>query len=109
MAINVSGSNVGGEAPLKIWRGSATTDAQGNFSVDYSAAGFADVPDVFVVGVVNAAAATDKVWATVTTRTSTGATGSALRGLVMLVLGASVRVAAAGATVSVLAVGTPAG
>lgn len=98
-----SGGAVSG---TKAWYGTATTDANGDWSVDITPAGFSASPVVLVGGELNTTTVTDQVWATVRTRSSTTIAGTAIRGVVLAVLGATLRRAAAGATVHVLAVGT---
>jgi hypothetical protein len=91
----------------KIWRGTTTTDANGDWAVDLSSAGFTSAPDVFPTGRLNTATVTDMVWgSTLRTVTATAAAGTLIRGVVLTLLGATLRRAGAGATVHVLAIGS---
>lgn len=102
----VRGYNSGGlVAGMKIWIGSATTDGSGDWSADFSAAGFGGAPTVLALPILNTATVTDMLWSSVTTVSATEATGTAIRGAVLAILGATLRRSAAGATVQVIAIG----
>lgn len=102
LAYNSGGATSG----AKVWYGTATTDASGDWSVSVTSAGFTGSPVVLVTGELNTTTVTDQVWATVRTRSTSTIAGTAIRGVVLAALGATTRRAASGATVHVVAIGT---
>lgn len=96
----------GATAGLRAWYGQTTTDGSGNWSVDISAAGLSALVNVKATAILNTATVTDQVWAVVKTATATTVTGSTLRGVSLVALGATVRAGPTGTTVYVEAVGT---
>lgn len=88
------------------WIGTATTDASGDFTADISAAGFSAAPTVTLAAQLNTTTVTDMVWPTIRTLTATTIDGTAIRGIVLALLGATLRRAAAGVTIHIVAEGT---
>lgn len=82
---------------LKIFTGFATADGNGNFTVNYSAAGFTQTPVVSVTAVLNTGTVTDKAFTAISSASSTQVTGTVLRGnvIVSILIGGapSVRIA----------------
>lgn len=106
-ALCIKAFNSGGAVSgAKAWYGTATTDASGDWTANISSAGFSSSPVVLLAAELNTTMVTDQVWATLRTKSSTSLAGTALRGVVLAVLGATLRRAASGATVHVLAIGT---
>lgn len=89
----------------KIWIGTATTNAYGQWTVDYSAAGFTGTPVVNATCIGPGTAAADIRNADVVTRTATGATGKAVVPAVSVLGLITVGLAGAGLTVMVQAIG----
>lgn len=106
-ALCLKAFNTGGAVSgAKAWYGTATTDASGDWTANISSAGFSASPVVLLAAELNTTTVTDQVWATLRTKSSTSLAGTAIRGVVLAVLGATLRRAASGATVHVLAIGT---
>lgn len=87
--------SAGQTASPKIWTGTVTSDANGDFTVSYATAGFTAVPVVQVTAISpTTGIITDRCWATLQgTPTTTSATGYTLRGVTLLVLGVAQRTA----------------
>lgn len=95
----------GGMDATKIWIGSTTTNS-GTWTVDYSSAGFANAPCVTPIAELSAANVYDRAFASLSGAPSTtNASGYAVRGVNMLVLGASVRTVPDGTKVHIMAMG----
>lgn len=95
--------SAGAIASPKIWYGTVTSDANGDFTVNYASAGFTAPPIVHVSAVLTAALA-DRAWATLSATTATSATGYTLRGITLLLLATTVRTAP-NTVVQVIAIG----
>lgn len=98
-----------GSGPLRVWTGTATSNGDGNWSVNYTAAGFT-APPVVTATAVSPTTDTvqDRAWATLTGVTATGASGYTIRGnlIVSLLIGGGVTTRTAGGTaVHVQAIG----
>ena len=90
----------------RLWVGSATTDANGDWSIDYTAAGFAEVLYVAPVPLQDAGAVQDLILtAGLRTVSTTGASGTALRGANLAELGPTVRRAPAEVVVQMAVIG----
>lgn len=80
----------GGEisAQVKVWAGTVTSDGNGDFTVDYSSAGFTAPPIVTVSALsTNTNTIRDKEWATLHgTPTATQALGYTLRGNLIIAI-----------------------
>lgn len=88
-----------------IWVGKTTTTG-GAWSVDYSAAGFLEVPVVQATILLNSANVYDRGWASLSSApTTTGAAGYGVRGANLLVLGPTTRTVPDGTVVHVIAIG----
>lgn len=104
-AKNVRAFNASGEvaATIKIWTGTVTSDGNGDFTVDYSSAGFTAPPMVTVSALsTNTDTVRDKEWATLRqTPTATSANGYTLKGrlIVTILLGGGETTADAGSVV----------
>lgn len=94
-----------GSVRTKIWRAQVVADGSGNWSVDYTEAGFSAAPIVVASGQNNTGTLVDQAWAHVQSASATAATGTAIRGANLAALGATVRTAP-GVSVNVVAVGT---
>lgn len=95
-----------GPTNAKIWHGIATTDSNGDWTINLSAAGFSSPPVITTSAELSTATVTDQVWSTIRTKSATSAAGTCLRGATLLGLGlATVRRAPAGVVVHVQAVG----
>ncbi len=89
----------------KIWMGSATTTG-GAWSIDYTAARFAQAPKVFPIVELSDTDVFDRGLASLSSApTATGASGYAIRGANLLVLGATVRTVPDGTSIHVVAIG----
>lgn len=75
-------------AQVKIWTGTVTSDGNGDFTVNYSSAGFTAPPMVTVAALsTNTDTVSDKAWATLReTPTATSANGYTLRGALIVTL-----------------------
>lgn len=73
-------------AQVKIWTGTVTSDSNGDFTVNYSSAGFTSPPMVTVSALSTTTdTVRDKQWATLYgTPTTTSATGYTLRGMLII-------------------------
>lgn len=90
---------------VKIWYGTATTNASGVWSVDYSSAGFTS-PPVITANCTSAGTTAASVVNTKTsTKTNTGATGVAVIPAVSVLGLITVALAGAGVQVDVMAIG----
>jgi hypothetical protein len=87
--------NVTGAAPSpKIWYGLVTSDVNGDFTVDYSSAGFTVAPVVTATARLSTATMEDRAWATLSTvQTTTTAAGYTLRGTALVGNGSTIRIA----------------
>lgn len=95
----------GAVASPKIWYGVVTSDSNGDFTVNYSTAGFASIPIVNVTAPLTAVNVQDRVWATLQNNaTTTTVSGYTIRGAAVLIGGNSVRTAP-NTTVMIMAVG----
>ncbi|QHZ60016.1 hypothetical protein PJKIFABJ_00080 [Pseudomonas phage PE09] len=95
----------GAAASPKIWYGTATSDVNGEFTVNISTAGFTLAPVVTVSAQLSAAALIDRAWATLSIApTTTSVSGYTLRGNPITGSGDSVRLAP-NVTVNIMAVG----
>jgi len=85
--------NVTGAAPSpKIWYGLVTSDVNGDFTVDYSSAGFTVAPVVTATARLSTATMEDRAWATLSTvQTTTTAAGYTLRGTALVGNGSTIR------------------
>lgn len=93
------------QLPIKIWRGTVTSDGSGDFTVDYSSKSFSAAPTVTVSAQLSTTTITDRAWATLAGAPSTsGCAGYTLRGDDLASLGATVRTAPS-VTVNVIAIG----
>lgn len=98
---------LGGQAASpKIWYGTVTSDTNGDFTINYSSAGFTIAPVIHVTALSPVTSViSDRVWATLQgTPTTTSASGYTMRGITLVVLGVAVRIAP-NTTVMVMAVG----
>lgn len=101
-AKNVRFFGSGGEvtAQVKVWTGTVTSDGNGDFTVNYSSAGFTSPPMVTVSALSTTTnTIRDKEWATLReTPTTTSANGYTLRGnlIVSILLGGAETVRDAG-------------
>ncbi len=97
-----------GEVPgARIWTGSTTTDANGDWMISFTGVTFLAAPVVLAAPVYNTTTVTDMiVAAAVRSVSTTQAIGTAVRGANMLALGPSVRRASAGVDVAVVAIGS---
>ena len=94
-------------ATFKVWTGISVSDTNGEFTVDYSSAGFVNPPQVYVSALQTEPSAQNRVWATLSgSVTNVQAVGYTLRGtaLTLVGLGPTVR-QAPNATVQIMAVG----
>ncbi len=88
-----------------IWVGTTTTSG-GAWTVDYSAAEFISAPMVVATPVLNSTNVYDRAFASLSgTPSTTGASGYAVRGANLLVLGATVRTVPDGTVIHVIAIG----
>lgn len=96
----------GAAASPKIWYGQVTSDANGDFTINYASAGFTAPPIIHVTALATTTATiSDRAWATLQgTPTATTASGYTMRGITLLVLGTAVRTAPT-TTVMCMAVG----
>lgn len=89
-AKNVRAFTASGEvaATIKIWAGTVTSDGNGDFTVNYSSAGFTAPPMVTVSALsTNTDTVRDKEWATLRqTPTATSANGYTLRGNLIIAI-----------------------
>ena len=83
----------GGLSGARLWAGLVTSDGAGAFSVDVSAAGFSTVLAAVSAARLSTETVTDRAWATLATVSTTTVTGYTLRGISLLVLGATIRTA----------------
>lgn len=90
-----------------IWAGTTTTDGSGNWSINYSSAGFSATPRVFVSAQGVTSGRGDRVFAEVTTKSATAAAGGCSRATSssFLGLGTTLNNAPTGTVVDVLAIG----
>lgn len=104
--IGVWGSDLNGlMAGPVIWMGTATVSG-GTWSVNYSAAGFIEAPVVMATPILNAANVYDRAFASLSgTPTLTGASGYAVRGANLALLGATTRTVPDGTVIHVIAIG----
>lgn len=98
-------TSAGAAQGLKLWIGSTTSDGSGAWSVDISAAGFASVLGAIPACVLSTATVTDRAWATLASVSTSTITGYTVRGITLVVLGATIRTAPS-VPVYVLVVGT---
>lgn len=98
--------NASGQAASpKIWYGTVTSDANGDFTVNYATAGFTVAPVVTATARLSTGVIIDRAWATLNTApTTTTAAGYTLRGNPVSGSGDSVRFAP-NVTVMIMAVG----
>lgn len=103
-AINLFTS--GGLANIsKVWVGTTTTTG-GEWSVDYTAAGFADVHIVLPTAQLEETNVFDRGFASLSSEpTLTSASGYGLRGANLLALGSTLRAVPDGTTIHVVALG----
>jgi len=88
-----------------IWVGKATVSG-GTWSVDYTAAGFTEAPIVHATCLLNSANVYDRGFASLSgAPTTTSASGYAVRGANLLVLGPTVRTVPDGTVIHVIAIG----
>lgn len=91
---------------VKMWMGTATTNASGQWSVNYSTAGFSSPPHVRPIPISSANTAAAALSASVTAPSSTAASGSCFLPNAISLLGIlPLQAAGAGITVQVLAIG----
>lgn len=96
----------GAAAPPKIWYGTAVSDANGEFTVNYATAGFTTVPVIHVTATLTTATLTDRAWATLAANaTTTSVSGYVIRGTGILIGGISLRTSP-NTPVMIMAVGT---
>lgn len=89
----------------RIWMGVTTTTA-GEWTIDYSSAGFTKAPMVFPMIQLSDADVYDRGMASLSTApTPTSAAGYGLRGANLLALGSTIRTVPDGTTVHVIALG----
>lgn len=93
----------------RIWTGSATTDVNGDWSIDYTAAHFTEAPFVVAMPIQDTATPADMCWSALRSRSSTAAAGTVLRGVTLLGALVSVRRGPAGVDVMVMAIGASSG
>jgi len=92
---------------VKMWIGSATTNASGQWSVNYSSAGFTSPPHVRPLPISSANTASAALSASITAPTTTTASGACFLPNAIALLGIlPLQAAGAGITVQVIAVGT---
>jgi len=93
------------DAP-KVWIGSTTTTS-GAWSIDYTSAGFDNVPKILPIPELSAANVYDRAFCSLSTApTSTAAAGYAMRGANLLVLGPTIRTIPDGTTIHIIAIGS---
>lgn len=91
-------------SPL-IWIGT-TTVTGGAWSIDYSAAGFTAAPIVEAIAILSSANVYDRAFTSLSgTPTTTSASGYAVRGANLLVLGPTVRTVPDGTVIHIIAIG----
>lgn len=91
-------------APV-IWVGTATCTS-GAWSIDYTAAGFVSAPYVSATPILGSSNVYDRAFASLSgTPSVTGASGYAVRGANLLVLGPTVRTVPDGTVIHVIAIG----
>lgn len=101
LVYNVAGAT----ASPKIWYGTAVSDANGEFTVNYSTAGFTVTPIIHVTATLTTATLTDRAWATLAANANTtSVSGYTVRGTGILIGGNSVRTSP-NTTVMIMAVG----
>ena len=93
----------------RIWTGSATTDVNGDWSIDYTAAHFTEAPFVVAMPLQDTATPADMCWSALRSRNSTAADGTVLRGVTLAGELVSVRRGPAGVEVMVMAIGPSTG
>lgn len=88
-----------------VWVGTAITTG-GAWTIDYTAAGFVSTPNVVATPVLNTANVYDRAFVSLSaTPGTTSASGYAVRGANMLILGSSVRTVPDGTVIQVIAIG----
>jgi len=93
------------DAP-KIWMGSTTTTG-GAWSIDYTTAGFGNIPKILPMPELSAANVYDRAFCSLSTApTSTSAAGYALRGANLALLGPTVRTVPDGTSIHIIAIGS---
>lgn len=100
-------NSAGPVSGVKIWTGTATTDSSGNWSVDYSSAGFTNVPNVQPNAISAGTGTAQAASTTMTAPSKTGASGKCFIPNAISLLGVlPLQAAGAGITVQVMAIGT---
>lgn len=88
-----------------IWLGTATSSG-GSWTIDYSSAGFTSAPTVTATAILNSSNVYDRAFTSLSgTPTTTSASGYAVRGANLLVLGPTVRTVPDGTIVQIVAIG----
>lgn len=88
-----------------IWLGTATCSG-GSWTIDYTSAGFTSSPTVLPTAILNSSNVYDRAFASLSgTPTTTSASGYAVRGANLLVLGPTVRTVPDGTVIQVVAIG----
>lgn len=100
----LTGAQVLALLPVKIWVGSTTTTS-GEWTIDYTAAGFTSPPAVIPTAQLSDTDVYDRGWASLSSSpTSTSASGYGLRGANLALLGPTVRTVPDDTVISVVAI-----
>jgi len=92
---------------MKMWVGSAVTNGSGQWSVDYSSAGFTSPPNVRPIPISSANTANAALSASITAPSTTSVSGACFLPNAIALLGIlPLQAAGAGITVQVVAMGT---